>query len=103
MFGKPGGGAPLRDNRGNIISHLKTINNDNIFKYDPNYFSMGNNNISVLNNNINTQRNNINNLTLSPNSYQNKQITPFTTRNQSFSFQGNGINNLLLQNNLLDA
>ena len=99
MFGKPGGGAPLRDNRGNIISHLKTINNDNIFKYDPNYFSMGNNNISVLNNNINTQRNNINNLTLSPNSYQNKQITPFTSRNQSFSFQGNGINNLLLQNN----
>ena len=48
-FGKPGGGAPLRDNNGNLISSFKTISNDNIFKYDPNVFSKGDNNISVIN------------------------------------------------------
>ena len=85
MFGKPGGGAPLRDNKGNIISHLKTINNDNIFKYDPNVFTRGNNNISSQNINNNFQRN----LILNPNSYSNNQINSFNSNNQSFSFQDN--------------
>ena len=96
MFGKPGGGAPLRDNKGNIISHLKTINNDNIFKYDPNVFTRGNNNISSQNINNNVQRN----LILNPNSYSNNQINSFNSNNQSFSFQDNNSSiNLLLQNN----
>ena len=96
MFGKPGGGAPLRDNKGNIISHLKTINNDNIFKYDPNVFTRGNNNISSQNINNNVQRN----LILNPNSYSNNQINSFNSNNQSFSFQDNNSSiNILLQNN----
>lgn len=96
MFGKPGGGAPLRDNKGNIISHLKTINNDNIFKYDPNVFTRGNNNIYSQNINNNVQRN----LILNPNSYSNNQINSFNSNNQSFSFQDNNSSiNLLLQNN----
>ena len=97
MFGKPGGGAPLRDNKGNIISHLKTINNGNIFKYDPNYFTRGNNNnISNLNININNQRN----IVLTPNTFSNNQENSFIPKNQSISFQENNrTNNLFLQNN----
>ena len=95
IFGKPGGGAPLRDNKGNIISQLKTINNGNIFKHDANYFSKGNNNISIVNNNIYNK----NNLILTPNSYQNKQVPIFTPRTQSISFQDRRSNNLILQNN----
>ena len=30
-FGKPGGGAPLRDSQGNIISSLKSITKNNIY------------------------------------------------------------------------
>ena len=94
MFGKPGGGAPLRDNKGNIISHLKTINNGNIFKYDPNYFTRGNNN--NLNININNQRN----IVLTPNTFSNNQENSFIPKNQSISFQENNrSNNLFLQNN----
>ena len=52
MFGKPGGGAPLRDNQGNIISSLKSITNNNIYKYEAQDFSKGDNNISVVNNKI---------------------------------------------------
>ena len=96
IFGKPGGGAPLRDNKGNIISHLKTINNDNIFKHDPNYFSKGNNNITVLNSNIYNQ----NNLLLTPNNSKNKQIPIFTPKNQSIPFENkNNINYNLPNNN----
>ena len=51
-FGKPGCGAPLRDNRGNVISSLKSITEDNIYKYDPNSFSKGNNDISVINHRV---------------------------------------------------
>ena len=95
MFGKPGGGAPLRDNQGNIISHLKTINNDNIYKYQPDYFSKGNNNISLLNYNANNPRN----ITTTPNTFQNNQTNLLSQRNQSISFQENNINNQFLHNN----
>ena len=95
IFGKPGGGAPLRDNQGNIISHLKTINNGNIFKHDANYFSKGNNNITVLNKNIYNQ----NNLILNQNMNKNRQMPIFTPRNQSMSFQDRRNNNLIFQNN----
>ena len=98
IFGKPGGGAPLRDNKGNIISQLKTINDNNIFKHEANYFTKGNNNIKVLNNKIYDQ----NNLVSTPDSTQNKQIPIFTPRNQSISFQDRRNNNLMLQNNNLN-
>ena len=97
MFGRPGAGAPLRDNKGNIISHLKTINNDNIFKYDPNVFTRGENiNISSLNNN-NSQRNVIS----TPNTYINNQVNSYIPNNQSITFQdNNNSNNLNFQNNI---
>ena len=85
MFGRPGAGAPLRDNKGNIISHLKTINNDNIFKYDPNVFTRGDNiNISSLNNNNNNSQRNI---ISTPNTYINNQVNSYIPNNQSISFQ----------------
>ena len=95
IFGKPGAGAPLRDNQGNIISHLKTINNDNIFKHDANYFSRGNNNITVLNKNIYNQ----NNLVLNSNLNKNGQMPIVIPRNQSISFPDRRNNNLIFQNN----
>ena len=92
IFGKPGAGAPLRDNQGNIISHLKSIGNNNLFNYEAQYFSKGNNNISVLNNKIYNQNNIIlnpypqtfvqnnnltqnNNLSQNNNVFQNKTLT----------------------------
>ena len=57
-FGKPGGGAPLRDNKGNVISGLKSVADDKIKRYDANYFSKGNNNISVINHKIFNNSNN---------------------------------------------
>ena len=95
IFGKPGAGAPLRDNQGNIISHLKTINNDNIFKHAANYFSRGNNNITVLNKNIYNQ----NNLDLNSNLNKNGQMPIVIPRNQSISFPDRRNNNLIFQNN----
>ena len=92
IFGKPGGGAPLRDNRGNIISHLKTINNNNIFKYDPNYFSKGENDISSINNNF--SNNNINIINTVPQT--NSQNNSFTQRNEytpSLDIGSNNLNN----------
>ena len=81
IFGKPGGGAPLRDNRGNIISHLKTINNNNIFKYDPNYFSKGENDISSINNNF--SNNNINIINTVPQTNSQNNSFNFNLFNQS--------------------
>ena len=96
MFGKPGGGAPLRDNQGNIISSLKTITNNNIYKYEAQDFSKGDNNISVLNHKIYNQNNIISN----PYPLSNEQIADFQI-NQNNSFQNGGIiptNNTNLNN-----
>ena len=38
-FGRPGGGAPLRDKNGNVITNFRTITNGNIFKYDAQEFT----------------------------------------------------------------
>ena len=86
MFGKPGGGAPLRDNQGNIISSLKSITNNNIYKYEAQDFSKGDNNISVVNNKIYNQNNIISN----PYHLSNEQIVKFQI-NQDSSFQNGGI------------
>ena len=51
-FGRPGGGAPLRDKNGNVVSNLKTISNGNIFKYDAQEFTKGDNNVYSINHKI---------------------------------------------------
>ena len=56
-FGRPGGGAPLRDKNGNVVSNLKSVANQNIYKYEAKDFSKGDNNISVVNHKI-YERNN---------------------------------------------
>ena len=105
-FGKPGGGAPLRDNQGNVITTLKSASQTNLHIYEPDYFSRGNNNISVLNNKIYNQNNLIstplsqtygqtNKLSLNENnSYQNKRTVSAINQN----IYNN--NNLLIQNQM---
>ena len=85
-FGRPGGGAPLRDRNGNVISNLKTISNGNIFKYDAQEFTKGENNIYSINHKIYEKNNesNVNNIISDP-------FTPFRkTINQ---FDPSNINN----------
>ena len=93
-FGRPGGGAPLRDKNGNVISNLKTISNGNIFKYDAQDFTKGENNISLLSNNINGQNNyneNIKNNS-NVNNAINDPFVPFRNYINQFE-QGNNNNN----------
>ena len=40
-FGKPGGGAPLRDKNGKLITKIKTIADDNIYHLESKEFSKG--------------------------------------------------------------
>ena len=47
VFGKPGGGAPLRDKTGQVISKRKTIADGNIDRLNPEEFSRGNNNVFI--------------------------------------------------------
>ena len=92
-FGKPGGGAPLRDKSGNVVSHLKTISNGNIFKYDAQEFTKGENNIYSINHQIFEKNNNenVNNMISDP-------FTPF--RNYINQFEpNNNINNINNNNN----
>ena len=51
-FGRPGNGAPLRDHRGKVVSALKSITDENIYKYSPDNFSKGDNNIISINHKI---------------------------------------------------
>ena len=86
-FGRPGAGAPLRDKNGNIISNLKSVTNQNIFKYDAQDFSKGDNNISVVNHKIyerNASNGNIDHVISDP-------FTPF--RNYINQFDPNSTNN----------
>ena len=92
-FGKPGGGAPLRDNQGNIVSSLKSISDMNIYRYEPQDFSKGNNNISVLNHKIYNQNNVISDPFLQ--SYdQINRLSP----NQSITYQNNRTISAINQN-----
>ena len=99
-FGKPGAGAPLRDNNGNVISSLKSVADDNILKYDAIDFSRGNNNITVINHKIfNTlevpQKNQINS-SIYNNINLNNQLQNninFINKNQNNSIINNNINN----------
>ena len=87
-FGRPGAGAPLRDNQGNIISNLKSITNGNIYKYDAQDFTKGDRNISVVNNKIferNDNNQGVNQIISDP-------FTPF--RNYINQFEQNKTNNV---------
>ena len=90
-FGRPGGGAPLRDKNGNVVSNLKSITNGNIYKYEAQDFSKGDNNISVVNHKI-FERNNgdVNNVISDP-------FTPF--RNYITQFESNQNNNANIPTN----
>ena len=92
-FGKPGGGAPLRDNQGNIVSSLKSISDMNIYRYEPQDFSKGNNNISVLNHKIYNQ----NNVISDPFSQSYDQINRLSP-NQNISSQNNRTISAINQN-----
>ena len=115
VFGKQGGGAPLRDNQGNIISSLKTITNNNIHHYEAKDFTKGDYNISVINHKIYNQnkilssppfypinnadnyyqnKNNIsqNNITISSNNlYSNRETQKIDSKT------ANGNNDILIQ------
>ena len=92
-FGKPGGGAPLRDNQGNIVSSLKSISDMNIYRYEPQDFSKGNNNISVLNHKIYNQ----NNVISDPFSQSYDQINRLSP-NQNITYQNNRTISAINQN-----
>ena len=105
-FGKSGGGAPLRDNRGNIISSLKTITNNNIYKYKAEDFSKGDINfMSNVGNNQKINNNNIqNNLISTPYIFRynnnNNNSVPYYMINPLDNFSNNqNNNNLLLSDN----
>ena len=87
-FGRPGAGAPLRDKNGNIISNLKSVTNQNLYKYDAQEFSKGDNNISVVNHKIyerNASNGNIDHVISDP-------FTPF--RSYINQFDPNSTNNI---------
>ena len=86
-FGRPGGGAPLRDRNGNVISNLKTISNGNIFKYDAQEFTKGENNIYSINHQIyeKNKESNVNNMINDP-------FTPFRNYINQFDQNNNNIN-----------
>ena len=90
-FGKPGGGAPLRDNQGNVVSSFKSITENNIYKYAPNDFSRGNNNVSMINHKLFNKLNNnqlnstVNNNQNVPNVNQQKIINSSNTHNINYN------------------
>ena len=101
-FGKQGAGAPLRDSSGNVISTLKTVTNDNIYRYTPKDFIKSENN----NNNIEVSKNNYSNNNSSQNNNaqinyyyplinQNINIYPYMISNN----QINQINQMNYNNN----
>ena len=93
VFGKPGGGAPLRDRRGQIISKIKTIADGNIDRLNPEDFSKGDDNVIVLNRvlttpNYNNNNNNFNNNNIN-NNYNNYQFQNF---NNNYNLNNNQLN-----------
>ncbi len=101
VFGKPGGGAPLRDKSGQIISKIKTIADGNIDRLSPEDFSKGDNNIIIYNhqlsniNNNNINNNNNYNYNLNNNNYNNNNM-PFQFQN---NFNNQNMNNQININN----
>lgn len=98
-FGRPGGGAPLRDKKGNVISNLKTITNGNIHRYEPQDFSKGDSNITVVNHKIYEKNNEgINNVISDPFSPFRNYINQFDSNKKNNNENITGNNNIILQN-----
>ena len=81
VFGKPGGGAPLRDKSGKIISKRKTIADGNIDRLNPEEFSKGDNNVLMINHHLNY---------LGGNNFDN--LYNLNNENPTFQFQNNNFN-----------
>ena len=97
-FGRPGGGAPLRDKNGNVITNFRTITNGNIFKYDAQEFTKGENTINNININNNLNNNfNINKAINDPFIPFRQTINQFDNQN-NISNNNNQINNQYQQN-----
>ena len=95
-FGRPGGGAPLRDKKGNVIPSLRTISNGNIFKYDAQEFTKGENNNYNLNNSNNI---NVNNNEINVNKVINDPFIPFRQTINQFD-PNNNQGFIIPQNNI---
>ena len=95
VFGKPGGGAPLRDRSGQIISKIKTIADGNIDRLNPEDFSRGYDNVIVMNRVITTPNDNnkYNNYNNNFDNYNNN------FDNNNFQFQNYNLNNNQLNMN----
>jgi hypothetical protein len=101
-FGRPGGGAPLRDKQGNKITNLKSVADGKIFQADPNEYSKGDNYI-----NANSYNNNNNNYRPLSSDYYNRfindnenmQKTYFNNNYENYNNNNNNENN---KNNYLD-
>ena len=94
VFGKPGGGAPLRDKSGQIISKRKTIADGNIDRLSPEDFSKGDNNIIIYNSRLNdVNNNNYYNYNLNDNNFNNNN------NNIPIQFQNN-FNNQNMNNQI---
>ena len=95
VFGKPGGGAPLRDRSGQIISKIKTIADGNIDRLNPEDFSRGYDNVIVMNRVITTPNDNnkYNNYNNNFDNYNNN------FDNNNFQFQNFNLNNNQLNMN----
>ena len=89
-FGRPGGGAPLRDKNGNVVSNLKTISNGNIFKYDAQEFTKGDNNVYSINHKI---------YDANVNKVINDPFTPFRNYINQFDPNNNVNKNINIDNN----
>ena len=103
-FGRPGGGAPLRDKQGNKITNLKSVADGKIFQADPNEYSKGDNYINT--NSYNNNNNNNYYRPLSSDNYnrfindnENMQKTYFNNNYENYNNNNNKENN---KNNYLD-
>lgn len=101
-FGRPGGGAPLRDKQGNKITNLKSVADGKIFQADPNEYSKGDNYInanSYNNNNNNYRPLSSDNYNRFINDNENMQKTYFNNNYENYNNNNNNENN---KNNYLD-
>ena len=99
VFGKPGGGAPLRDKSGKIISKRKTIADGNIDRLNPEEFSKGDNNVLMINHHLNyLGGNNFDNLDNLNNENPNLQFQN-NNFNYDFNFRNNNLYDINNSNN----
>ena len=100
VFGKPGGGAPLRDRTGQIISKRKTIADGNIDRLSPEDFSKGDDNVIVMNRVLTTPNYNINNNNNFDNNNNYNNFNNINNSNNYNNYQFQNFNNNLNNNQL---